>query len=94
MEHRDPLFKELKILKFTKLVIHRIAMLMFKYSLGLVYLCLLKHCLLKITSFIIIIPGRVDHFTPVWGGVKRSTEHSHFMESIFGIIYQNIYPLM
>ena len=36
LEHTDPLFKELKILKFTKLVIHRIAMLMFKYSLGLV----------------------------------------------------------
>ena len=36
LEHTDPLFKELEILKFTKLVIHRIAMLMFKYSLGLV----------------------------------------------------------
>ena len=82
LEHTDPLFKELNILKFTKLVIHRIAMLMFKYSLGLV------------TSFIIIIPGRVDHFTPLWGGVKPSTEHSHSMESIFEIIYQNIYLLM
>ena len=30
LEHTDLLFKELKILKFTKLVIHRIAMLMFK----------------------------------------------------------------
>ena len=36
LEHTDPLFKELNILKFTKLVIHRIAMLMFKYSPGLV----------------------------------------------------------
>ena len=36
LEHTDPLFKKLKVLKFTKLVIHRIVMLMFKYSLGLV----------------------------------------------------------
>ena len=36
LEHTDPLFKELKNLKFTKLVTHRIALLMFKYSIGLV----------------------------------------------------------
>ena len=75
------------------LVIHRIAMYMFKYSLGLVPMPN-KNCFLKIASFIIIIPGSVDHFTPLWGEVKRSKEHSHFMESIFGIIYQNIYSLM
>ena len=55
---------------------------------------LLENGMLKITSFIIITPGGVDHFTFNWGGVKRSTEHSHFMESIFGIIYQNINPQM
>ena len=68
-------------------------MLMFKYSLGLVPIPI-KNCLLKITSVIITIQGRVDHFTLLWGGVKRSTEQSHFMESILGINYQNIYPLM
>ena len=74
-------------------MIHRIAMLMYKYSPGLVPMPI-KTLFAKITSFIIIIPGRVDHFTPLWGGVKRSAEHSHSMESIIGIIYQNIYPLM
>ena len=36
LEHTDPSFKELKILKFTKLVTHRNALLMFKYFIGLV----------------------------------------------------------
>ena len=78
----------------TKLVIHPIAMLRFK---DLVHIPIRLKVLFakKITSFIIIIPGRVDHFTPHCGGVKLSTNHPHFMESIFRIIYQNIlvYPL-
>ena len=40
LEYTDHLFKELQILKITKLMIHRIAMLMFKYSLGLISMLL------------------------------------------------------
>ena len=32
LEHTEPLFQNLEILNFQKLVIHRIAMLMFKHS--------------------------------------------------------------
>ena len=34
LEHSEPLFNHLYILPFKKLVIHRIALLMFKYSIG------------------------------------------------------------
>ena len=32
--HMEPLFRQLNILNFRKLVIHRIAILMFKYNIG------------------------------------------------------------
>ena len=35
-EQTEPLFKELEILRFKKLVIKRILLMMFKYSLGIV----------------------------------------------------------
>ena len=35
-EQTEPLFKELEILSFKKLVIQRIILMMFKYSLGIV----------------------------------------------------------
>ena len=35
-EQTEPLFKELEILSFKKLVIQRILLMMFKYSLGIV----------------------------------------------------------
>ena len=68
-------------------------MLMFKYYLGLVPMPI-KTLFAKNNQFHNFFLNEVDHFTPLWGGVKRSTEHSHFMESIFEIIYLNIYPLM
>ena len=32
--HTEPLFKQLNILNFRKLVIHRITLLIFKYNIG------------------------------------------------------------
>ena len=77
------------MLEFTKLVIHRIAMFIFKYSLGLVPM-LIRKLFAKNNQFHNYDTREGGSFTSLWGGVKRSTEHSHFIESIFGIIYQNI----
>ena len=50
-EQTEPLFRELEILSFKKLVIQRIILMMFKYSLGIVP----KPIILLFTKIIIII---------------------------------------
>ena len=79
LEHTEPLFQNLEILNFKQLVIHRIAMLMFKNSKEMVpieaYVC----CSLEMISIIITTLDRVDHFIPQLERVKRYTGLFHFM---------------
>ena len=79
LEHTEPLFQKLEILNFKKLVIHRIAMLMFKNSKEIVPIAI--HMLFaRLINIINITLDRVDHFIPQLEGVKRYTGRSHFME--------------
>ena len=93
LEHTEPLFQDLEILNFKQLVIHRLAMLMFKNSKEMVRIAI-HMLLLEMISIIIITLDRVDHFIPQLERVKRYTGLFHFMVLIYGTIYQNIFQLM
>ena len=51
---------------------------------------------LEMGSIIILILDSVNHFIPQFEGIKRytSTCLSHFLEQIYGTIYQNVFHLM
>ena len=81
LKHTEPLFQKLEILNFKKLVIHRIALLMFKNSKQIFPIAI--HMLFARNINIITITldrVHVDHFIPQLEGVKRYTGRSQFME--------------
>ena len=79
-----PIFDTLNILNFNNLVVHRICLMMFKYS-KIWCLCQWLNCLPEIMSSIITIPDKANRFILQLAGTKRSTKLLHFMAFEFGI---------
>ena len=84
--HTEPIFDTLNILNFNKLVVHKIGLMMFKYSKDLVPLPIVEFLFL-IMSFTITIPDKANRFILQLSETKRSTKHLHFMALEFGILY-------
>ena len=88
LEHTEPLFQNLEILNFKQLVIHRIAMLMFKNSKEMVPIAIRMQF------------ARNDQYHNYNTRQSRSLHPSvgkgeaMYRYFIYGTIYQNIFQLM
>ena len=82
LEHTEPLFQKLEIYNFKKLVIHRIAMLMFRNSKQIVPKAI--HMLFarndQYHNYNTRQSRSLHHFITSLEGVKRYTGRSHFTE--------------
>ena len=87
LAHREPIFDDRNILNFSNLVVHRIGLMMFKYSKDLVPLPIVE-LFTRNYEFQITTLDKVNYFILQLAEMKRSTKHLHFMALEFGTTYQ------
>ena len=83
--HTEPIFDTLNILNFSKLVVHRTVLMMFKYSNDLVPLPIVD---LFTRNYEFHNHYTRQSQTLQLAEMKRSTKHLHFMALEFGTTYQ------
>ena len=87
LAHTEPIFDTLNILNFSNLVVHKIGLMMFKYSKDLVLLPIVE-LFTRIDEFHNQYPDKVNHFILQLAKMKRSTKYLHFTALEFGTTYQ------
>ena len=81
--HAEPLFRQLNILDFHKLVIQRTALMMLKYSSN--------NLLSPIRTMLIKTLETELHYMNLWAQLKPLMQHLDFMEFTFGTYFLKKY---